>query len=374
MGQATKSRRTKSGGDEAPWLIWPAEAAAVRCRRRSAVRRAFDPRARVEPDGRDGPPSSARLGESARKSRPASTSSRWSAGGSVSTASIRYWAGARWRGFSRRSTSAWGGPAHSRSWTLRWWRASREFASSSGRRPGRPPTCCTRTWSRSIIWEACMAFTLSRWRYPGWADSARVAGARGPARAGAAATLARQVVLALGAAHDAGLVHRDIKPANVLLTPDGRAKLADFGLVRGSMIRRTAERPWPARRPSWLPNCSAARRPAHGPTSTPWASSCSTPSRAACHSRRKHRAVDPAPSESARSRHSRASRQRFPTPWLRSSKSAWPNPRPIGSPRPVNWPTLSSARSTASATPRAWFARRPAGSIASSRDMATRFG
>src|SRR5262249_22636738 len=41
-----------------------------------------------------------------------------------------------------------------------------------------------------------------------------------------------QVVLALGAAHDSGLVHRDIKPANVLLTRDGDAKLADFGLVR----------------------------------------------------------------------------------------------------------------------------------------------
>ena len=54
----------------------------------------------------------------------------------------------------------------------------------------------------------------------------------GPLEPVRAATLARQVVLALGAAHQAGLVHRDIKPANVLLTPDGRAKLADFGLVR----------------------------------------------------------------------------------------------------------------------------------------------
>ena len=54
----------------------------------------------------------------------------------------------------------------------------------------------------------------------------------GPLEPVRASTLARQVVLAFGAAHEAGLVHRDIKPANVLLTPDGRAKLADFGLVR----------------------------------------------------------------------------------------------------------------------------------------------
>ena len=54
----------------------------------------------------------------------------------------------------------------------------------------------------------------------------------GPLEPERAATLARQVVLALGAAHDSGLVHRDIKPANVLLTPEGDAKLADFGLVR----------------------------------------------------------------------------------------------------------------------------------------------
>lgn len=54
----------------------------------------------------------------------------------------------------------------------------------------------------------------------------------GPLDAAKAATLARQVTLALGAAHNSGLVHRDIKPANVLLTERGAAKLADFGLVR----------------------------------------------------------------------------------------------------------------------------------------------
>ena len=54
----------------------------------------------------------------------------------------------------------------------------------------------------------------------------------GPFEPVRASTLIHQVVQALGAAHRSGLVHRDVKPANVLLTRDGHAKLADFGLVR----------------------------------------------------------------------------------------------------------------------------------------------
>ncbi|MEE1831491.1 serine/threonine-protein kinase [Streptomyces sp. SP17KL33] len=61
--------------------------------------------------------------------------------------------------------------------------------------------------------------------------------AEGPMPPAEAARLGRQVLGALTAAHDAGIQHRDVKPANVLLRPDGRPVLTDFGIAA---IRETS--------------------------------------------------------------------------------------------------------------------------------------
>ena len=92
--------------------------------------------------------------------------------------------------------------------------------------------------------------------------------------------LIREVAEALGYAHDRGVIHRDIKPENIMLSAEGHALLADFGLARavddelgpsstgaGIVVGTplymspisTLSRRWPMR-------CSPARRRSRGRT------------------------------------------------------------------------------------------------------------
>jgi serine/threonine-protein kinase len=55
---------------------------------------------------------------------------------------------------------------------------------------------------------------------------------RGPIPLEEALPIALQITEALEDAHQRGIIHRDLKPANVRITPEGKVKILDFGLVK----------------------------------------------------------------------------------------------------------------------------------------------
>jgi len=67
----------------------------------------------------------------------------------------------------------------------------------------------------------------------------RVLGRRGALPVAEGLEIARAVIRGLAHAHRAGIVHRDLKTENVLLTPEGKAKIVDFGIAR--RVRRSGD-------------------------------------------------------------------------------------------------------------------------------------
>src|SRR5207253_2052391 len=87
--------------------------------------------------------------------------------------------------------------------------------------------------------------------------------ADGPIEHRRALSIAQEIASATAAAHELGIVHRDIKPGNVLVDPDGRVRVVDFGLASVVDLTRTERSEHVPGSVSFMaPEKDAAARPA----------------------------------------------------------------------------------------------------------------
>jgi hypothetical protein len=92
---------------------------------------------------------------------------------------------------------------------------------------------------------------------------------QGPVPARELGGLGRQVLSALVAAHEAGILHRDVKPSNILVTEEGRAVLTDFGIAVAEGDSSLTQTGMVAGSPSFLAP-ERARGEVAGPASDLW--------------------------------------------------------------------------------------------------------
>ncbi len=82
--------------------------------------------------------------------------------------------------------------------------------------------------------------------------------AAGPIPLEEALPIAKQIAEALEYAHERGIVHRDLKPANIKITPEGRAKVLDFGLAKALSADAAAAAAGNSASPTLTINATAA--------------------------------------------------------------------------------------------------------------------